>query len=132
MTGVLLDASILIDVERGTLDLERAAGDANEPVAMAAITACELLRGVANLPAGVRRARSERWLEALLGVVPVIDYDLDIARVHAALWAELTALGQTLAAHDLMIAATAISLGFELATRDAAFRAVPELALRRW
>jgi len=31
-----------------------------------------------------------------------------------------------------MIAATAISLGFELATRDAAFRSVPELALRRW
>ena len=132
MTGVLLDTSILIDVERGTLDLERAAGDANEPVAMAAITACELLRGVAKLPAGVRRARSERWLETLLGVVPVIDYDVDIARVHAALWAELTALGKSLGAHDLMIAATALSLGFELATRDAAFREVPELVLRRW
>ena len=132
MTGVLLDTSILIDVERGTLDLERAAGDANEPVAMAAITACELLRGVAKLPAGVRRARSERWLETLLGVVPVIDYDVDIARVHAALWAELTALGKNLGAHDLMIAATAISVGFELATRDVAFRSVPELVLRRW
>jgi tRNA(fMet)-specific endonuclease VapC len=132
VTGVLLDTSTLIEIERGTLDLEKAAGEANEPVGMAAITACELLRGVAKLPAGVRRARSERWLEALLSVVPVVDYDLDIARVHAALWAELSALGRSLGAHDLMIAATAISLGFELATRDAAFRAVPDLVLRRW
>lgn len=132
MTGVLLDTSILIEIERGSLDLEKAAGDVNESVAIAAITACELLRGVAKLPAGVRRARSERWLETLLGVMPIIDYDLEIARVHAALWAELTALGQSLGAHDQMIAATAISLGFELATRDAAFRAVPELVLRRW
>jgi tRNA(fMet)-specific endonuclease VapC len=132
MTGVLLDTSILVEIERGTLDLERAVGDLNEPVAMAAITACELLCGIARLPVGVRRARSERWLETLLGVVPVIDYDVDIARVHAALWAELTALGKTLGAHDLIIAATAISVGFEVATRDAAFRAVPELAVRRW
>lgn len=132
MTGLLFDTSILIEIERGSLDLDRALGDANEPVAIAAVTACELLRGVARLPAGVRRARSERWLETLLGVIPVVDYDLEIARVHAALWAELAALGRSVGAHDQMIAATAISLGFELATRDAAFRAVPELVLRRW
>ena len=132
MTGVILDTGIIIEIERGSLDLDKAAGDASESVAMAAITVCELLRGVAKLPAGVRRARSERWLETLLGTVPIIDYDLEIARVHAALWAELNALGQSLGAHDQMIAATAISLGFELATRDAAFRGVPELVLRRW
>ena len=132
MTGLLFDTSILIEIERGSLDLDHAVGDADESVAIAAITACELLRGVARLPAGVRRARSERWLETLLGVVPVVDYDLEIARVHAALRAELSALGRSLGAHDQMIAATAISMGFELATRDAAFRAFPELVLRRW
>jgi len=99
---------------------------------MAAISAHELLRGLARLPAGVRRARSERWLESLLASLPVIEYDLDIARVHAALWAELSATGRSLGEHDQMIAATSLTLGYDLATRDRAFDAVPDLAIRRW
>lgn len=132
MSGVLLDTSVLIAVERGTLDLGEAAGDAGEELAISAVTAHELLRGVARLPAGVRRARSERWLEALLSAMPIIDYDLDVARVHAALWVELAAARMTLSEHDQMIAATALSLGYDLATRDAAFKAVPELRVRPW
>jgi tRNA(fMet)-specific endonuclease VapC len=102
---------------------DAALGEADEPVVIAANTACELLRGVARLPTGVRRARSERWLEAP---------SRRRACRQAALWVELTARGRSLGVHDQMIAATAISLGFELATRDAAFGAVPELVLRRW
>ena len=130
--GVLIDTSVLIAIERGELALDAVAADAQEPVALSAVTAHELLRGVARLPPGVRRARSERWLETLLGAVPVIEYDLDVARVHAALWAEMSASGKSLGEHDQMIAATAISLGYDLATRDAAFDAVPDLVLRRW
>lgn len=130
--GVLIDTSVLIAIERGELALEALAADPGEPLAISAVTAHELLRGVARLPPGVRRARSERWLETLLGAVPVIEYDLDVARVHAALWAEMSASGKSLGEHDQMIAATAISLGYDLATRDGAFDAVPDLALRRW
>lgn len=130
--GVLIDTSVLIAIERGDLDLDTVAAEADEPLAMSAVTAHELLRGLARLPAGVRRARSERWLETLLAAVPVIDYDIDAARVHAALWAEMSAAGRTLGHHDQMIAASAISLGFDLATRDRAFDAVPDLGLRRW
>ena len=130
--GVLIDTSVLIAIERGELALDAVAADPREPLAISAVTAHELLRGVARLPPGVRRARSERWLETLLGAVPVIEYDLDVARVHAALWAEMSASGKALGEHDQMIAATAISLGYDLATRDGAFDAVPDLALRRW
>lgn len=130
--GVLIDTSVLIAIERGTLDLNAVAAGSQEAIALSAVTAHELLRGVARLPAGVRRARSERWLETLLGAVPVIEYDIDVARVHAALWAEMSASGRTLGEHDQMIAATAISLGYDLATRDTAFDAVPDLTLRRW
>jgi len=130
--GVLIDTSVLIAIERGELDLDTVVADPQEPLALSAVTAHELLRGVARLPAGVRRARSERWLETLLSAVPVIEYDLDVARVHAALWAEMSASGTSLGEHDQMIAATAISLGYDLLTRDAAFDAVPDLALRRW
>ncbi len=130
--GVLIDTSVLIAVERGQLDPDAVAADPREPIAMSAVTAHELLRGVARLPSGVRRARSERWLETLLSAVPVIEYDLDVARVHAAVWAEMSASGRPLGVHDQMIAATAISLGYDLATRDGAFEAVPDLAIRRW
>lgn len=132
MSGVLIDTSVLIAVERGVLDLETAAGDSDEPVALAAVTAHELLRGVARLQAGVRRARSERWLETLFASVPVIEYDLEIARVHAALWTELAAKGVTLWPYDQVIAATALSLGYDLATRDTGFGVVPDLRLRHW
>ena len=73
MNGVLIDTSVLVAVERGTLDLDTVVTDPGEPLALSAVTAHELLRGVARLPAGVRRARSERWLEALLGAMPIVD-----------------------------------------------------------
>jgi len=45
--GTLIDSSVLIAAERRTLDLDAAmVGHADEPVAIAAITASELLHGV--------------------------------------------------------------------------------------
>lgn len=132
MSGVLIDTSVLIALERGDLDLDAVTTDAREPLAMSAVTAHELLRGVERLPAGIRRRRSERWLETLLDAMPVMDYDLDVARVHAALWAELARSGARLSEPDAMIAATALSIGYDLATRDAAFGVVPDLGLRAW
>lgn len=41
-----------------------------------------------------------------------------MARVHAQLWADLEARGQSLAAHDLWIAATALAHGFGVFTND--------------
>lgn len=131
MTGVLLDTNALIDMERGRLDVAAIVG-AGEQVALAAITAHELLRGVARLPPGVRRARSERWLETILAAMPIFDYDLEVARVHTALCIELHAARVTIDAHDQMVASTALALGYDLATRDAAFRHVPELTVRTW
>ena len=43
----MIDSSVLIAVERGKLDLERVLRDyGDEPVAIAAVTASELLHGV--------------------------------------------------------------------------------------
>ncbi|HUL74885.1 MAG TPA: PIN domain-containing protein [Vicinamibacterales bacterium] len=128
--GVILDTSVLIAAERGDLDLRKARDD--EEVALAAVTAHELWRGVARLPAGVSRVRAERWLEALLDLVPVVPYDHEIARVHAALWADLARRGLALGPYDQMIAATALHLDFSLATRDRAFARVPGLMTETW
>lgn len=45
-------------------------------------------------------------------------FDLPAARIYAELWAALQKKGIQIGAHDLMIAAIAISLGFSVATLD--------------
>jgi tRNA(fMet)-specific endonuclease VapC len=55
-----------------------------------------------------------------------------VARVHAEIWARLARRGRTIGAHDLWIAATALSNGFGLATLDERdFRRVRGLRLIR-
>ena len=41
-----------------------------------------------------------------------------MARIYARLWATQVRKGQTVGAHDLMIAATALSLGFTVVTAN--------------
>ena len=119
--GTLIDASVLIAVERGQLDLDQvfaAAERRDEAVAIAAITASELLHGVHQLE-GARRVRAERFAQRWLAALPVIPFGLEVAQVHATLGAELAITGTRMGTHDLMIAATAVHLGYRVATRDA-------------
>ena len=120
--GTLIDTSVLIAMERGELDLEaRLESDPDaedEELAIAAISASELLHGVHRLKAGVRRARVETLVEALLSRLPVIPFDLACARAHAIMSADLRARGQAIGAHDLLIAATAVAADYRVATRD--------------
>jgi predicted nucleic acid-binding protein len=130
--GTLIDTSVLIAAERGQLDLAAVRRDEDEEVAVSAITAAELLHGVERLR-GARRARAERFVETLLDSVPVIDFDLAIARVHALLSADLAERGTPIGAHDLIIAATAVALDYRVATRDMkSFPRVEGLQVVRW
>jgi tRNA(fMet)-specific endonuclease VapC len=40
--------------------------------------------------------------------VPILPFDLEIARVHSRIWADLASRGEVIGAHDLLIAATAL------------------------
>ncbi|MBI3183681.1 MAG: type II toxin-antitoxin system VapC family toxin [Myxococcales bacterium] len=132
--GILIDSSVLIAAERGAINLEAVlARHADEQVALAAITAAELLHGVHRARTASQRARREAFVERLLAEIPVLPFDLVVARVHATLWAELAAGGEAIGAHDLLIAATAISAGSSVATRDErSFPRVPGLAVLKW
>ena len=117
--GLLIDSSVLVAVERGQLLADDVAGAAgpDEPVAIAAITASELLHGVHRL-AGARRVRTERIVTGWLAELPVIPFDIEVAKVHAALAAQHRRRGRPVGSHDLMIAATAVHLDYRVATRD--------------
>src|SRR2546427_6816999 len=83
--GTLLDTSILIDIERG-----RGAIPATDETAIAAITASELLQGVLRADRAHRAVR-ESFVEAILAMLPAIPFSLQVARVHARIWADLAA-----------------------------------------
>ena len=129
--GVIVDTAVLIAAERGAFDMPgylATLGD--EPVALAAISASELLDGVerARDPAG--RERRGAFVEGVLANVPVISFGLAEARVHARVWAALAAAGTPIGAHDLQIAATALVAGSAVATLNQdEFRRVPALTL---
>jgi predicted nucleic acid-binding protein len=132
--GALIDSSVLIAAERGALDLAGILDEHRETeFALSAMTASELLHGVHRARSEARRGRREAFVEALLSSLPVISFDLVAARVHARLWAKLAAKGIVIGQHDLVIAATAVSRGMDVATRDArSFPKIPGLKILRW
>lgn len=133
--GTLIDASVLIAVEHGLPDRERvlaSPGPRDEPIAIAAVTAAEVLHGLHRV-AGARRVAAEAFARTWLGVLPVVSFDLEVARVHATLGAQLSRAGTPIGAHDLMIAATALHLRYRVATRDRrSFHRVEGLEVEYW
>lgn len=127
--GTLIDTSVLIGTERGGAAPVLPDG---ELVGIAAITASELLHGVHRAATPAQRARRESFVVGVLRALPVLPFDLDVARVHARVWAELAAAGRTPPPHDLIVAATALSRGWQVLTGDpGGFEAVPGLKVRR-
>lgn len=127
----MLDTSVLIAAERQRLDLARLlAAHGAEPVFLAAIAVAELLHGVELADTPERRQNRSRFVESLLAAVTVMDFDLPVARRHAALWAELESAGRIIGAHDLQIAATALQHDCALVTLNRTeFLRVPGLRL---
>jgi len=130
--GQLIDSSILIAAERGGHTMRQLACIApDEPVAIAAITASELLTGIHRAKTEPQRLRREAFVEGVLALLPTLPIDLRVARTHARLWATLEELGQPIGAHDLWIAATALTYGYAVCTHNAReFARVPGLDLR--
>jgi tRNA(fMet)-specific endonuclease VapC len=127
--GTVLDTTVFVEFERATraLPAERAmqtVGDrlahclgTDDEVAIAAITASELLHGV-HRATEERRVRREAFVGAVLDAFPVLSFDLLVARVHARLWAGLASSGADVGAHDRLVAATAMSAGWRVGTAN--------------
>jgi tRNA(fMet)-specific endonuclease VapC len=125
--GTVLDTSVLIEAERARVRLKL---PPDEDVAIAAITASELLHGVYRADPA-RRTQRAAFVELVLRTLETLPFDLATARVHAQLWADFAQQGITLGAHDLQIAATALSRGWSLATSNSQdFARIPGLLLR--
>jgi tRNA(fMet)-specific endonuclease VapC len=140
--GTVLDTSVFIEFERATRRapaehamqtvnrrLEESLGSDDE-VAIASITASELLHGV-HRANEQNRAQREAFVEAVLDAFPSLPFDLLAARAHARLWAGLASTGTDVGAHDRIVAATAVSIGWRIASANTRhFDRIPGLNVR--
>jgi predicted nucleic acid-binding protein len=90
-----------------------------EPLsALSSVTAAELLLGVERARSEDRERRRAEFVDAVLVAFPVLPFDLEAARAHARIAAELFASGETIGQHDLMIAAAALARGYAVLTHN--------------
>ncbi|MGQ0485526.1 MAG: PIN domain-containing protein [Hyphomicrobiales bacterium] len=128
---MIVDTGIFIRAERMKSPAWRRQMPLGEAGAISAMTLSEMLTGLhlASDPAMAQRRGA--FIEDILSYIPVVGFGTAIARVHARLRAELRRKGKTVGAHDLIIAATAVSLGWDVLTTNAAeFRQVEGLQVR--
>jgi tRNA(fMet)-specific endonuclease VapC len=121
---------VLVDAERKGGSVLNTLVDDDDDVAVAALSVAELKVGIL-LADGPRRDGRAAFVDAVLEVVAVEGYDLDVAEAHAALLAHTHRSGRPRGAHDLVIAATARARRREVISLDSAgFSDLPEVALR--
>ena len=127
--ATLIDSSVVIAAERGAFDIgDLVNRDPNEVFALSAVGAAELFHGLHRARNAAQRIRREAFLNFVLEMMPVLPFDLPEARVFAELWARLLRAGTQIAERDLMIAATALARGYNVATLDArSFPRIPGL-----
>jgi tRNA(fMet)-specific endonuclease VapC len=131
--GVVVDTSALINIERRGGDLgDLVALAQRERAFVATISLSELLVGALRADSIARRVRRESFVDDLIANAMLAPFDEHAARAHAYLLADMTAHGQLIGAHDMLIAATALSLFCDVLTvnvRD--FGRVPGLVVRQ-
>jgi tRNA(fMet)-specific endonuclease VapC len=126
--AILVDTDHLIEIERGT---DRAATlearIVGEERAISVVTMSEMLHGFYRAD-GARRASRFTFVERMLAGLECVPIDETVARLHAAIGADLARSGTAIGIHDLWIAATALSRGVGVATHNARdFSRVPSL-----
>ena len=131
--ATLIDSSALIAAERGHLSFDEiSARFGEDEVAISSVTASELPHGYHRARTAALRHRRQAFVEGLLAELPVLAFDLSVARVHASIWADLAKRGVAVGERDLMIGATAIAKGYALATHDErSFPKIPGLTVHR-
>jgi tRNA(fMet)-specific endonuclease VapC len=114
--AIILDADVVIRGERGTFDLKKwVESRPNEQFEIAAITVAELWHGVERA-SGTHRVKRERYLSTVLQSLPIVPYTEQTAYEHARIWAELEAAGNMIGFYDLIVGATALERGSQVAT----------------
>jgi tRNA(fMet)-specific endonuclease VapC len=135
--GLILDSSIVIDAERRGETVERMiervvtlAGD--QEAALSAISLTELMHGLYRAQTAAVRLRRQSFLDEVLADLTVYPYTRETALLAGKLDGEQQNKGVIIPFADLLIGATALSLGFSVMTANMRhFQRIPSLSVLR-
>ncbi|MFZ0819405.1 MAG: PIN domain-containing protein [Candidatus Acidiferrales bacterium] len=135
--GLILDSSVVIAAERRAETVVRliervvtVAGD--QEAALSAIGLTELIHGVYRAKTPEIRLRRESFLDELLADLTVYPFTKQTAILAGKLDGEQRNQGVVVPFTDLLIGATALSLGFSVLTANTRhFRRIPGLSIVR-
>lgn len=131
--SLILDTSLLIAGERRSesvkLMLQRIrVGLGDEHVALSAISVVELTHGIYRAKTDVDRKRRAAFCEELFRDMIIHPISFEIAQVAGRIEGEQAAMGNRIAFEDLMIGATAMHLGYSVASLNVKhFQRIPSL-----
>ena len=133
--GLILDSSVIIVAERRGDTVEklieqvvRAAGDQDAPLSSVGLT--ELIHGIYRAQTPEIRLRRQSFIAELLRDLTVYPYTKETALLAGKVDGEQQARGVTVPFADLLIGATALSLGFSVLTVNLRhFRLIPGLEI---
>ena len=114
--AIILDSDVIIQGEKGRFDLGGwLASRTADTFEISAVSIAELWHGVER-GKGVNRVERLNYLQTVLQPLAILPYTEQTAYEHARIWAELEASGKMIGYYDLIVAATALERGSQLAT----------------
>ena len=133
--GLILDSSVVIAGERRSRTirqiLEQFKADYGEiEIGVSVMTIVELTHGIQRAGTEERRQRRQAFVDELICDVPVHPVTVETASLAGRIEGDQAAQGVNIAFEDLLIAATALQLGFGVATGNVRhFQVVPGLTV---
>lgn len=131
--GLILDSSVVVAAERRGETVEEllkrvidSTGD--QDAALSSVGLTELVHGMYRAQSPELKLRRQRYLDELLRDMAVYPYTKETAMLAGRIDGEQQARGVTIPSNDLLIGATALSLGYSVATVNVRhFRLIPNL-----
>jgi predicted nucleic acid-binding protein len=133
--GLILDSSAVIDAERAgetAYQMVERMGAGEVALAVSVITVFEMAHGVYRANSDKRQRNRQRFLDDLLTGMPVQPVTIAVALRAGQIDGFLQANGERVALADLLIGATALELGYAVATHNVKhFEKIPDLHIRQ-
>jgi len=130
----LLDTNALSDLARKQPSIEKRM---NQVIGTADVLTCviaagEILQGVERLPMGRKREALQEQVQTVLSTVSCEPVPVSAGAIYARIKTQRQGVGRPMDANDLWLAATALSLGAILVSRDPDFIDVLGLQVEDW
>lgn len=132
MAAALLDTNAVSDLMRDHAQVKNRVGKHGDPILTSVVVVGEIRYGLNRLPASKKRTDLEARAQQILSALGIELVSEQIANSYGRLKASLERQGLNVGDNDLWIAATAMTQGLLLVSRDQIFSQIPGLQVEDW